>query len=206
MRKHSEFSKEAGIYKLTCVENEKVYIGKAVNLNKRLNQHKNSKVGYYLKNAITKYGWEAFTVEILETFDNFNKLKDNKYLLDREAHYIKLFESTDRTKGYNICKYSSDTTGMEKSEETKAKMSKAKLGVPLSEEHKEKLRKPKSKETRDRMSKSQKGRLRSEETKDKMRQSQLGNTNNLGNPHSDESKEKMRQARIDYWKIKKQQK
>ena len=33
--------KSAGIYKLTCSTNGKIYIGKAVNLYKRLNRHKN---------------------------------------------------------------------------------------------------------------------------------------------------------------------
>jgi group I intron endonuclease len=205
MENHLEDLNKAGIYKLTCINNGKVYIGKAFNIRKRLYQHKNSKVGHYLKNAIKKHGWESFDLEILESFRDFDKLKDNDFLLEREAYFIELFNSTNVDRGYNLCKYSNDGTGKKHSEETKEKMRQCKLGKPLSEEHKAKMRKPKSKETKAKMSMSQKGRLRSEETKEKMRKSQLGNTSNLGNPHTEESKEKMRQARIEFWKNKKQE-
>lgn len=205
MENQSENLNKAGIYKLTCVVNGKVYIGKAFNIRKRLNQHKAAKVGHYLKNAILKHGWESFQVDILESFEIFNKSSDNDYLLKKESQYIELFDSTNVDKGYNLCKYSNDGTGKKHSEESKEKMRKAKLGKPLtdatkekmsqsklgikfSEQHKEKLRKPKS-----------------EETKRKMSKSRLGFRNNLGNPHSEESKEKMRQARIIFWKNKKQE-
>jgi len=205
MDTHSEDLNKAGIYKLTCINNGKVYIGKAINLKKRLNQHKNPKVKYYLQNAILKHGWESFEVEILESFKDFDDIKDNDFLLEREAYFIKLFDSTNVDKGYNLCKYSNDGTGKKHTEETKERMRQCKLGKSLTEEHKAKMRKPKSEETKSKMSRSQKGRLRSEETKEKMRKSQLGNTSNLGNPHSEESKEKMRQARIIFWKNKKQE-
>lgn len=83
------YPKKAGIYKLTCV-NGKVYIGKSVNIFNRLRQHKNPKVKYHLQNAILKYGWDSFTVEILEVYDKFDKEKDNKFLLERESFYIEL--------------------------------------------------------------------------------------------------------------------
>lgn len=200
------YPQEAGIYKLTCINNGKVYIGKTINFKRRLYQHKHPKVRYRLQNAIIKHGWEAFTVEILESFKDFDKLKDNKMLLDKEAEYIKLFDSTNIDKGYNLCEYSSDATGSKHTEESKEKMRQAKLGKSLSAEHKAKMRKPKSEETKAKMSRSQKGRIISEETKEKMRKSQLGNTSNLGNPHTEEAKEKMRQARIDFWKNKKLEK
>ena len=37
-----EYPNEAGIYKLTCMINNKVYIGKTVCLRQRINFHKNS--------------------------------------------------------------------------------------------------------------------------------------------------------------------
>lgn len=158
----TEYTKEAGLYKLTCM-NGKIYIGKSVNLNKRLNRHKNGikdpQGKSFLQNAIKKYGWGSFTVEILETVENFDKLKDNASLLEREAYYIDTYDSTDRNKGYNLCKFSNDSTGIPLSEETKVKMRRPKhseeskeklrkafLGRRHSEESKEKMRKPKSKE------------------------------------------------------------
>ena len=159
---NTEYTKEAGIYKLTC-SNGKIYIGKSVNLNKRLNAHKNSykkpRSVNFLQNAITKYGWAAFNVEILETFKNFDKLKDNDYLLEREAYYIQLYESFNRDKGYNVCTFSNDMTGMTFSAETRERMKgarhtpeskeqirKAITGMKRSDESKAKMRKPKSKE------------------------------------------------------------
>ena len=194
----TEIPNKAGIYKLTC-KSGKIYIGKANNLRNRINQHKNPKVKYHLQNAILKYGWESFTVDILEVFDDS---KDNDFLLERESYYIEYYDSTNREKGYNICKYSNDTTGRKLSDETKEKMRRAKLGKPLSDEHKRKMRKPKSEETRKKMSIAQRGRTVSEETKSKQRESQKGNKNHLGKPHSEESIEKMRQARKNYWENK----
>ena len=61
----------AGIYKITCNKNGKIYIGKSIDIGYRINRHKNShrhtnaENGPYLKNAILKYGWDAFSVEVL---------------------------------------------------------------------------------------------------------------------------------------------
>ena len=197
------FTKNAGIYKLIC-PNGKIYIGKAVNLNKRLNRHKNSgkdlKSRSFLGNAIKKYGWDTFTVEILEIVENFDKLKDNQALLDREAYYIEFFDTTDRSKGYNLCKFSNDSTGIpipeeirlrmrgpRHTEESKRKISEATLGRKHSEESKEKMRKPKSKEHAANISKAMIGkpnlawigRKMSEEQKQKMRDTKAKQKNNL---------------------------
>lgn len=192
MGRRLEYTKDAGVYKLTCIVNGKVYIGKGIQINKRINRHKNCKVGDgYLQRAILKYGWDSFTIEILETIDNFDKTKDNEFLLEREAHYIRLFDSTDEHKGYNICKHSTDRTGFVMSEETKEKIRKANTGNPklieanlgkvLSEDQKGKiseslLGKNKSKEHSDNISKGKKGkasklkgRVLSEERREQMR-------------------------------------
>ena len=141
MSNHSEYPKEAGIYKLTCINNNKVYIGKAISLDKRLREHKSwkkeTKRTCYFQRAILKHGWDSFSLEILEVFENFDKSKDNLSLLERESHYIELFDSTDRDKGYNRCKHSNDLTGVSLSEETKNKMRQAKLGKPKTEKHRE---------------------------------------------------------------------
>lgn len=183
MSDHLKYPKEAGIYKLTCVYNNKIYIGKAVNINKRLGEHKNCKRVGYLQNAISKHGWDSFTVEILEIFDNFDKLKDNDTLLEREAYYIGVYDSTDVDKGYNLCKFSRDKTGLPHSEETKGRMRLKALGRTPTEETKEKLRLANI------------GKKLSEETKEKMRVRMIGNTYAIGTIHSDETKEKIKSAR-----------
>lgn len=202
MRKHSIYPNKAGIYKLLCNSNGKIYIGKTVNLVKRLNSHKNCKLKLtgmcYFQYAILKYGWDSFTVEILEVFENFDKLKDNDSLLEREAYYIKLFDSTDKNIGYNTCSYSTDGTGISRgprSEETKEKIRKAHLGKKLTCEHKEKMRqnnlgKKHSEETKEKIRLGNLGKILPESAKEKVRLAQLGRK------HSEESKEKMRNIKL----------
>lgn len=197
----------AGIYKLTCIYNGKVYIGKAINLNKRLNSHRycerRSKGRCYFENVIIKYGWNSFVVEIIETFENFDKTKDNKFLLEKEAYYIGVFESTNKDIGYNICTYSQDRTGLVHSDDTKEKMSKAKLGKPLSDHHKEAIKnKMSTEENREKMRNYNLGKTHSEESKEKMRQPRSKEArenirkSRMGKKHTEESKEKNRQSNL----------
>lgn len=165
-----KYPKAAGIYKLTCANNGKIYIGKSINIKKRLGEHRRAKGGYHLHNAISKHGWDSFNVEILEIFKIFDKLKDNNTLLEIEADYIKLFDSTDPSKGYNLCKYSTDSTGRIASRETREKMSKAKLGNTI-----------------------WLGKTHSEESKEKVRQANLGKS---GFKHSQISIEKMKLSKL----------
>ena len=207
----SEKPKRSGVYKITCINNDKVYIGKAVDIDKRLRDHRNSKKdgqgNGLFQNAILKHGWDSFIVEILEVIQEFDKSKDNQTLLEREAYYIELFDTTNRDKGYNRCKFSNDNTGIIFSKEVREKMSRSKLGKKLSqehiekireanigrtlsEEHKEKLRKPKSEEAKENMRKARLNSPLSEESREKIRQSLIGKK------MSEESKEKMRQAKL----------
>lgn len=191
----SESLKKAGIYKLTCVVNGKIYIGKSVNIHKRLIAHKHcekkSSGICHLQNAIIKYGWRSFSVELLEVIEDFDKLKDNTILLEREAYYIQLFDSVD--KGYNLCKFSTDRTGIPCSEGHKNKIRLAKLGIPHTEETKQKMRKPKSEAHKEKCRVAMLGRTHSKESKEKMSRANLGKKKR---PFSTEAKEKMRQARL----------
>jgi group I intron endonuclease len=196
-------SKIVGVYKLTCIDNGKIYIGKSVDIKNRLRLHKHSEnkiIGNgYFQNAIKKYGWKSFKVEILETFDNFDKTKDNLKLLFREAYYIELFDSTNKLKGYNICKYSDDQTGIPVPDERKEKIRISNIGKKMSDENKEKLRiqmlgntinlgRVQSEESKQKISISRIGKPRSEETKEKIRLSSKGRI------VSEETKEKRRQT------------
>ena len=55
-----------GIYKITKLLNNKIYIGRSVNILKRWNQHKNAADSSPLHKAIQKYGIENFKLEVLE--------------------------------------------------------------------------------------------------------------------------------------------
>jgi group I intron endonuclease len=197
--KETEYPKMAGIYKLICNNNGKVYIGKTVNLSKRLNSHKNcansNKNKYRLQNAIVKHGWENFSVEILEIFENFNRVEDNDILLAKESEYIKLFNSTNNDSGYNLCVYSTDTSGKKLSDDHKEKIKKSLLGRTFSEEHKEKIRqanlgKKVSDETKEKLRQINLGKTYTEETKEKLR------IVKTGVKHTIESKEKIRKANL----------
>jgi len=187
MQERGHYPKKAGIYKLICNINNKIYIGKSINIYNRLATHKSAKDVGYLYNAIRKYGWDSFEVEILEVFESFDKNKDNDILLQRESYYIKLFKSTDRNIGYNRCGYSNDSTGIKSSDETIKKLK----SKTCSAEHKRKISisnsgKIRSEETREKISKSRIGMKFSEKTKEKMRMRR----------HTDETKEKIRTARL----------
>lgn len=89
------------IYKITNIVNSKIYIGKTKRrLCNRMSDHR-----YFAKKgssspisrAIAKYGWENFTVEVVEmclTEEEMNK---------REALLISEYKATDPRIGYNVC-------------------------------------------------------------------------------------------------------
>ena len=194
-----EYPECAGIYKLVCNTNGKIYIGKSTNIYKRINRHKNSPNcidnRYLLQNAIIKHGWDSFSVEILEIFENFKSSDDNEYLLDRESYYIRHFESNDLDKGYNICEYSTDTGGKPLSEDHKEKIRKSLLGRVFTEDHKEKIRRSQlgkklTDECKEKLKEINTGKKHSEETKEKIRNARLGKK------HSDETKQKIRELKL----------
>jgi group I intron endonuclease len=187
MKRESKYPKGAGIYKLTCSKNGKVYIGKSVDVYYRLSCHKSvsekSKGNYYFENALIKYGWDSFEVEILETFESFDKQNEDhrRLILERESHYIELFDSINKKIGYNICKFSTDMTGTSPSIETRLKISLGNMGKTHSDETKDKIRKARA---------GKPGTPHTEEHKERMR------VLNLGKKMSNESKEKLRNLKL----------
>ncbi len=111
-----------GIYMIVNKINNKVYIGKTVNIYERIRQHintlnkKSKNANIHLINAWFKYGRDNFRYEVLEyTEDNDDILKE------RELFYMKKFNSTDRNFGYNLRLDTS--TNCILPEETKKRMS-----------------------------------------------------------------------------------
>ena len=55
-----------GIYMVTNIVNQKIYIGQSIDIGRRWNQHRYGKGSIILRNAINKYGIENFTFEVVE--------------------------------------------------------------------------------------------------------------------------------------------
>ena len=86
---------KSGVYKLTNLVNNKIYIGQARDLENRKSCHKTKKNNSLISRAIFKYGWINFSWKILE-FCEFDVLDK------REKFYIEQFKSWDLKIGYNL--------------------------------------------------------------------------------------------------------
>lgn len=186
----------SGIYSIQCKVNQKLYIGSAINIGYRWDQHlralkRKDHSNRKLQNAWYKYGADAFVFAVVEFVDNVDDL------LAREQYWIDLEEAV--TKGYNLAPKAGSLLHFKHTDETKGKMSSAHIGLPRSDEHKRNLsiantgkkmsdearqkmreaklgkkRAPHSEETKLRMSAKAKGRTFSDETKAKMAAAKLG--------------------------------
>lgn len=117
--------------------NNKLYIGETVkrNFRSRFIEHCcHSKYGNsYFYKAIRKYGWDNFdrmilyqTEELEDTLENEQKL--NNLVNNKEQEYIKLFNTTDYSVGYNLTGGGDGVLGYKFSEESKKKMSESHKG------------------------------------------------------------------------------
>lgn len=86
-----------------------------------------------MKDAIKKYGWENVCHELI--IENLSKEEACK----KEIELIEFYKTTDIRYGYNVSKGGEGPNGCIPSKETRDKMSKARLGIKLSKETKEKI-------------------------------------------------------------------
>lgn len=107
------------IYKTTNLFNGKIYVG----------QHKATKFNdnYYgsgirITNLINKFGKSSFSCELLEECSSEEELNE------KEIYWIDKLNSTNRDIGYNLMSGGYKVRGIKHSEETKQKISKAKMG------------------------------------------------------------------------------
>lgn len=133
------------IYRYTS-PNGKIYIGKTTNEKHRIATHKYEAKHpkNYFHRAIAKYGFDKFTYEVLFRTKSFDRLN---YLLNTmEQYYIKKYNTTDPTIGYNLTDGGEGTKGFKHTEETRKKMSLSSpkvrewaRGISRSEETKKKI-------------------------------------------------------------------
>lgn len=189
-------TKLCGIYLLTHIATGRKYVGQSVDIHKRFGNHSLGRKNTKLGNAVLKYGWAAFTAEIIELCvpDQLNAL---------EMQWVKHHDCIAPL-GFNLTSGGSLQTKY--SLETRAKMSAANRLRVVTEETRAKLRaKVNSPETRLAISISNQGRKHSEESSAKKsaaskryNENRIANNiphpsaiKNLGRKRSPENNEKM---------------
>lgn len=105
----------SGIYKLTNTVNGKVYIGQSINIGRRINEYKNGLFNAHMAHAVMHYGIDVLDMDVIERCVP-------EELDDREAYWIAYYDSTDQSKGYNVCKRSNQMRGVKLSAETRERM------------------------------------------------------------------------------------
>lgn len=102
--RYNNFDKEkSGIYVIRNLINNKMYVGKSINIYNRISQHltllnTNSKdENFHLKNSWKKYGKNNFDYFVIEYCD-----PKESVLQDRELFWIKQLRTLDRRYGYNL--------------------------------------------------------------------------------------------------------
>lgn len=144
-----------GIYKITCLVNNKIYIGSSNNIYKRWNEHIWELNNYkhdnkHLQDAWNKYGKENFIFEVIEECS-----KDTK--LEREQYYMDLYKTYNRDIGFNISRNAlAPMEGRKHSEETKQHFSEIRKGKNIGKNN-PMYGKRLSKETKQKISKASKG-------------------------------------------------
>ena len=121
----------SGIYFIANKQNNRIYIGSAVRLDKRLQQHywsltNNRHNNSFLQNDFNKYGKENFVCGLLVQADKKDLLNLEQIYLDLHFDY--------RNTCYNLCPTAGNRLGTKQSEDAKRKMS-----LAWSEERKQKL-------------------------------------------------------------------
>ncbi|KKL12012.1 hypothetical protein LCGC14_2540030 [marine sediment metagenome] len=120
----------SGIYKIANTVTGDLYIGSAVNTDRRIYRHKYllNKQEHHnpiLQNVYNKHGLNNLLFEIIE------RVEDKNDLLSREQFYLDKLNPK-----YNICKIAGSSLGLKHSEETKKKMSESHKNMSEDTRHK----------------------------------------------------------------------
>lgn len=191
----------SGIYEIRNQTNGKRYVGSAVNIRRRWQQHlRHLRHGRHsnrhLQRAFEKYGEPAFAFSVLE------HIEDTAQLILHEQHFLDTLSPE-----YNISPTAGSPLGIQRTEETRARVSAVHKGIKLSEAHcraigeASKGRSP-SPETRTKLSEALRGergfwygKHLSKETRKKLSAAHKGQRSSfLGKHHSEATKRKLSEA------------
>lgn len=119
----------AGVYQITNKLNQKIYIGKSVDIEERWQQHKYGNSRITISNAIKKYGRHNFDFLILESIDVLPSTKSEieDILLNLEQKWLDIKKPYLKNVGYNINKIAKINYTPKKRTETIDKISKIKI-------------------------------------------------------------------------------
>lgn len=173
----SSIPQTSGIYKITCFPTGKVYVGSAVNLYRRWQEHRtalrrDAHKNVHLQNAWRKYGEDAFVFTVLE-------LILSPFLIEREQYWLDTTKAYDRRRGFNIATVAGSNIGIVRSEETRRRWSEQRRGKsrgPMPESQRRALSeakrgmkyRPHSEDARRAKRERMKGRIVSDETRKKI--------------------------------------
>jgi len=188
------------VYLITNKANGKMYVGQHAGDDLKVYWDRNvwlAESGYQgkraLYRAIRKYGLDGFDVKTLVIVGT--KQEMDYY----EIALIRMWDTTNPEKGYNITHGGYGSLGVKMSAETRAKMSESRTGLVMPESHRQKLSersmgnkyalgRKMTKENHEKLMAAHVGAKRSDEARERMRQS------HLGKKLSEETKQRMRLA------------
>ena len=169
------YHKQSGIYSIKNNINNKIYIGSTIDIGRRWANHLNElrrgcHHNTYLQNAVEKYGLENFSFTVIEFCDKQDLISTEQFFIDS----YKPFFNNNPTAGSPL--------GRKLSDETKNKIREKKIGVPLTDYHKQRCSEGqlngkhpiRTKEWNERIAEGNRGKKRSEETKRKQSELKIG--------------------------------
>ena len=178
----------SGVYQITNAVNGDRYIGSAVNIKRRWQNHKSMlrhdwHYNKHLQNAWNKYGEALFLFDLLLLCEESETLRYEQMLIDKlNPEFNKAISVTAPFLGHKHSDHAKSRIG------NAHKGNQYTLGHKLSEEHKRKI------------SESEKGRIFTDETKKKISEAKKNNYHPLRGKHlSPDHSEKVRAGLKRYW-------
>lgn len=177
---------KSGIYQIRNLVTDKLYIGSAINLNKRWREHRhhlinNKHKSKHLQLSWNKHGEQYFVFEVIEECEPSKLIEREQYWLDKTKSY-------EKQNGYNTNKIANSMLGFKHSKENILKFKQRKASIKFLEGRQRYKERGVSQETRNKISKIHKGRIASDKTK------KMASKIHKGKITSEETKNKIRET------------